>query len=334
MTQDLATRNEPRELSTRLTLDLTETGHALAQASALAKMVETQFHEGHHFMHIPGTPMSQRPHLCDPGAGLIMTGYKVRTGAYRLLESVWDDENDHYSLAVEVSLVHIASGVVVSTGVGAATSHEVKYAYRWVKMEEVPAGLDRSLLPTRIRKDGARMYRVDNPDLGDLYNTLWKMAAKRGEGDATLKLPGCSELFAGYAVATPKRPQQAKKDEPKPRTPEEVQCAADELYGNDEALPAEAPAVTQPPAAAPAAKPAAPVQVAAPIEALNKRGWALAGKYGLTVDELKAWCNEPANNAFPNKAMTWANAGIIEKNAALDVFEQSYADSIPAEEQK
>ena len=325
MTQDLATRNEPRELSTRLTLDLTETGHALAQASALAKMVETQFHEGHHFLHIPGMPMSQRPHLCDPGAGLIMTGYKVRTGAYRLLESVWDDENDHYSLAVEVSLVHIASGVVVSTGVGAATSHEVKYAYRWVKMEEVPAGLDRSLLPTRIRKDGARMYRVDNPDLGDLYNTLWKMAAKRGEGDATLKLPGCSELFAGYAVATPKRPQEPKKDEPKPRTPEQVQRAADELYDGDEASAAPVPQNT--PAAAPAPKPTpqAPSNTPPVRDEQSIRAKAIAQALGWDSLRFAAEFEKRA-------ATTWREASPLTKAAVMDEIEKAYP--LPKEEQK
>jgi len=275
-TPDLATRET--ELAPRVTFELAETAHALAQATALAKMVETQCQEGHHFMRIPGTPSNQRPHLCDPGAGLIMTGYKVRTGGYRLLESVWDDENDHYSLAIEASLVHIASGVVVSTGVGAATSHEVKYAYRWVRMEETPAGLDRNLLPTRIRKsDGARMYRVENPDMGDLYNTLWKMAAKRAEGDAVLKLPGCSELFGGFAVNQPKRPQP-KKEEPKPRTPEQVQQYVDELYEPDEEPPAK-PAPAQPKPQVQEAK--------APPTVAGLKQWVKAA-YGKSEKEIEA----------------------------------------------
>jgi len=70
----------------------------------------------------------------------------------------------------------------------------VKYAFRWVPAESVPEGTDLSTLRTKTAQ-GRTLYRVPNPDLGDLENTIVKMSAKRAEVDATLQLPGMSELF-------------------------------------------------------------------------------------------------------------------------------------------
>lgn len=213
MTEKSLERYEEQGLAT-MTLDANEVGNAMQNAITLAAIVERRFKEGHHFMHIPGMPKEQRPHLCDPGISLIAAGYHLRP-EYKVLESITDDEGN-YSVALECSYIHIPTETKVTAGLGTATTKEVKYAYRWVRLPEVPAGIDRDTLPVRERRDGVKVYRVDNPDIGDLYNTIWKMAAKRAEGDAVLKLPGCSELFAGYKIEPPRARQEPQpKVEPK-----------------------------------------------------------------------------------------------------------------------
>ena len=205
-----------------LTLDAQAVGDAITNAVTLGQVVERRFKEGHHFMYIPGTPKNQRPHLCDPGISLIAAGYHLRP-EYRVLESLSDEEGN-IRVALEATYIHIPTGAKVSAGVGTATTKEVKYAYRWVGLANVPAGVDHSLLPVRSGRDGVKLYRIDNPDMGDLYNTIWKMAAKRAEGDAVLKLPGCSELFAGYKIDPPRSrqsaasaPESAEQSAAKPR---------------------------------------------------------------------------------------------------------------------
>ena len=97
------------------------------------------------------------------------------------------------------------------------------------------------------RRDNAKLYRVDNPDIGDLYNTLWKMAAKRAEGDGVLHLPGCSELFGGYLPSAPRRGRpEPEKEAPasEPLTQEELERDRIDLFGPQSARPktAQAPA--------------------------------------------------------------------------------------------
>ncbi|MDP2950698.1 MAG: hypothetical protein Q8P22_14340 [Chloroflexota bacterium] len=87
--------------------------------------------------------------------------------------------------------------------------------------------------------------------------------------------------------------------------------------------------IRQPPAkpAAPAPKPPVAQGTAlTPEKAMSQRAVALAGAHGLTADELKAWCNDKANGAFPLGGMSWANAGLAEKVAALNVFEAAHEE--------
>jgi hypothetical protein len=203
MTMELERRDDQDRDLASVTLEINEVRNAIANARTLAQLVESRFVEGHHFMKIPGTPRDARPHLCDPGISLISAGYRLRP-EYKVLESISSDEG-HFSVALECSYIHIPTGAIVAAGVGTATTNEVKYAYRWVLRGDIPLGVDPDTLATRTRRnDGAKQYRVDNQDIGDLYNTIWKMAAKRAEGDAVLKLPGCSELFAGYRIDPPR----------------------------------------------------------------------------------------------------------------------------------
>jgi hypothetical protein len=165
-------------------------------ARVLADVVMTRMDRGIHYGIIPGT---QGESLWDPGAATLMNVSRTRT-RYEVLR-VREEDDGHVVIFVGCDLVYWPSeaggqsGVVVASGVGAASSHETKYAYRWVQESDVPAGLDKAALKTRPR-DRSVQYRIPNPDLGDLWNTLFKMAAKRADVDAAQHLPGVSEALA------------------------------------------------------------------------------------------------------------------------------------------
>ena len=64
------------------------------------------------------------------------------------------------------------------------------------------------------------MYRIRNPDLLDLDNTILKMASKRAEVDATLSLPGVSGVFTQDIDQYP----DALTDEPRKRVDAEAKA--------------------------------------------------------------------------------------------------------------
>jgi hypothetical protein len=74
---------------------------------------------------------------------------------------------------------------------------ESKYAYRYVE-DPAELGLDKASLKFDKKK---KKWRIPNPETEDLGNTILKMAAKRGEIDASQSLPGVSsalkKLFLG-----------------------------------------------------------------------------------------------------------------------------------------
>lgn len=178
------------EADTEIVLDENRVKQAFQVSRMLAEVVVQRLDRGIHYGIIPGT---QQESLLDPGSATLMNVARCRPH-HKVLE-VREEEDGHIVLLLEVELIYIPSGHVVATGVGAASTHETKYAYRWVEEHDVPAGLDRATLKQRVR-NRETYYRVQNPDLGDLWNTLLKMAAKRAESDAAQHLPGVAEGLA------------------------------------------------------------------------------------------------------------------------------------------
>jgi hypothetical protein len=110
-------------------------------------------------------PGIKDPFLWDPGASKIINSFN----AYP-----------------EARLVSRQTEKVIGSGVGAASTWETKYKYRWVKNPEEWGYAKGS---TKYDKDRKR-YRIPNPEHGELVNTIMNMAAKRSEVDAAKSLPG------------------------------------------------------------------------------------------------------------------------------------------------
>jgi hypothetical protein len=172
------------------------------QIALLQEMVRSNLTANIDYGRIPGTPQAC---LWDPGASMIINSFNCRIGERRVLK--FEDTNEKIAVCLEIPLVSRVTGEEVASGVGAASTFETKYKYRWVTADE--AGLDQETLATfkKRERNGRTEYRVENPEHGELLNTCLKMASKRAEVDAAESLPGVStalrHMFAGGAPQSP-----------------------------------------------------------------------------------------------------------------------------------
>lgn len=143
---------------------------------------------------IPGVP---QPNLWDPGAAKIMAAFNCYP-KYTMLNRI--EEDNLISFTFESTLVNRQSQQTLATGIGACSTRETKYKYRWVFEEEaISMGLNPATLKRREKK-----CQVPNPERGELVNTIAKMAAKRADIDSVQSLPGVAatlrKLFKGMPV--------------------------------------------------------------------------------------------------------------------------------------
>jgi hypothetical protein len=173
-------------------------------------MVADVLKRGIDYGRIPGTPADS---LWDPGASMIISAFNCFAGERRVLKL--EDNSERISVIIEVPIISRSSGRVMATGIGAASTMETKYKYRWLSDEQAAADgyNEEALKAVRTKRDpkGETLYRVANPEHSELLNTIIKMAAKRAEVDAAGGLPGVAsalrQIFAG-------RPVHSKPDVP------------------------------------------------------------------------------------------------------------------------
>jgi hypothetical protein len=149
---------------------------------------------------LPGTPA---PGLFDPGASKIINGFNCYPD-YRVLHHV--EEDGLISMVVQSVLISRRNQQIVGTGIGAASTRETKYKYRWV-LDPQNYGYTPEQIKTlktkdkQVRGQPTKEYRIENPEYGELVNTITKMAAKRADVDAAQSLPGVSsalrKIFTG-----------------------------------------------------------------------------------------------------------------------------------------
>ena len=157
--------------------------------SIIVEYYRSQMIEKKHYYRLPG---AQKPALSKEGALNLCSLFKVRVSIDALREHYHDD--GHYSVRYRVFLINSRTGHSVADGDGYCTTRESRYAYRWMKMGDVPDTLDTATLMKRQTRTGSQV-RVPTPDLADHYNTVLKMAYKRAIVAAALCLPLVSELF-------------------------------------------------------------------------------------------------------------------------------------------
>ncbi len=173
----------------------------------LQEMTRSLLKRGRDYGRTPGTPQEG---LWDPGASLLIGGFNCYVGQRRVLQLV--DEEDKISVVLEVPIIMRQSGREVGSGIGAASTNEVKYKYRWFFPSELEqAGYTKEQIASlKTDKKHPGKHRVDNMERGELLNTLVKQASKRAEVDAAEALPGVASVLR--EMFDPRKPAEGQGD--------------------------------------------------------------------------------------------------------------------------
>lgn len=174
----------------------------------LQNMVRNVLVRGIDYGHIPGT---QGDSLWEPGSSRIIGSFHCYCGRRRIIKI--EDSAEKIVVCVEVPIISRNLQVEVASGIGAASTLETKYKYRWVS-EPQEWGYDEEAVKTLRTKKGKEegknvtLYRIPNPEHSELLNTIVKMASKRAEVDAAESLPGVSSVLRQMFSLTQKTQEQ------------------------------------------------------------------------------------------------------------------------------
>lgn len=175
-------------------LELTEHSIATTQRNILLcqQLVQDVLEREIDYGIIPGVPT---PFLWDSGAAKIMAAFNCYAD-YKVIDSVIQIPHIRYTITCR--LIDRETQQIVATGIGAASTKEIKHRYRWV-LDPEAEGISRKGLKQR----GDKKFRIPNPETEDLLNTIAKMAAKRADVDAATSLPGVSATLRKLFLSRP-----------------------------------------------------------------------------------------------------------------------------------
>lgn len=180
----------------------------------IVEVMDAVMKDGEHYGKIPG---------CGPKPTLLKAGAEVLAMTFGLAPTFKIDGRDlpngHREYQVVCTLTHIATGAVVSEGVGCGSTMESKHRWRggsrtcpecgkqtiikgkaefgggWLCFAK-KGGCGQKWKEGDDAIEGQSTDRVENPDPADQYNTVLKMAKKRAQVDCTLTACGASDLLA------------------------------------------------------------------------------------------------------------------------------------------
>ncbi len=209
----------------------------------MSKLMKNDVHYGT----IPG---------CGKKKGLFKAGAEVLCVAFQLQPSyeyeIIDLGNQHREYRFTGKAVYIPTGAVIAQGVGSCSTMEVKYRYR-ESLRKCPACGQETIIKGKeeygggwvcfAKKGGCgkkfktgdqeiesqTIGRIENPDIADQYNTVFKMGKKRCHTDLTLSATGASFLFTqGEDTAIPKGNKETPPKEQPPMSPPQSKSEKDE----------------------------------------------------------------------------------------------------------
>ena len=186
------------------------------QLALLTELAEKVLVSGKDYGHIPGTA-GKKGTLLKPGAANITGAFRAYADPGRVT-SIVDPTKGKYGFVshqVQVNIISKVNGTILASGVGSCNSYEIKYRYRYASPKCPTCGKEN----IRASKGGGfycwqktggcganfpandqrittqAVGRVENEDPLELDNTLLKMATKRAEVDAAMRLPGVARFF-------------------------------------------------------------------------------------------------------------------------------------------
>ena len=195
------------------------------QVNLIQEVMKEVMRDGEHYGKIPGC--GDKPSLLKPGAEKISTSFALAP-SYDIKRT--DLQNGHREYEIICTLTHIPTGKVAAQGVGACSTMEGKFRYRWDSTGKPvpkeywenrdPAVLGGSAFVAR-KKDGKWVIfqRVEHDNPADYYNTVLKMAKKRAHVDAVLTATAASDIFTQDIEDMPEvlDPEKAEEEEETPK---------------------------------------------------------------------------------------------------------------------
>lgn len=190
------------------------------QAMLIQEVMQAVMKPGEHYGKIPGC--GDKPALLKAGAEKLSVTFRFSP---KFQTEIIDMGSGHREYRVVTSIYHLVTGAFIAEGVGSCSTMEGKYRYRGgsrlcphcgkaaiKKSKFPPKGASKSTPPgyycfAKIGGCGAEFAhddstilnqseeKTENPDIADTYNTVWKMAKKRSQVDATLTATGASDIF-------------------------------------------------------------------------------------------------------------------------------------------
>ena len=178
--------NEVNALSIIETVDIDNISATMNKIAQMQTVVQKTLKKGHDFGEVPGT---SKPTLLKPGGEKICMLFGLNP-EYEFLKVTEDYDKEFFSYNIRCTLFR--NGQAVAQGVGSCNSKEKKY--RFINVDIIPenyAGYNESFTD----KYGRTKYKINNPDICSLVNTILKMAKKRAFIDAVLQVASLSEVF-------------------------------------------------------------------------------------------------------------------------------------------
>lgn len=178
--------NEINALSIIDTVDIESISTIMNKITQMQMVVRKTLKKGQDFGEVPGT---SKPTLLKPGGEKICMLFGLNP-EYEFLQSTEDYDKEFFSYNIRCTL--FKTGNPVAQGVGSCNSKEKKY--RYINVDEIPdnyVGQSEEI----TTKYGTIKYKINNPDICSLVNTILKMAKKRAFVDAVLQVASLSEVF-------------------------------------------------------------------------------------------------------------------------------------------
>lgn len=225
------------------------------QLAMLEKFVDSALEIDRDYGPIPGT--SGKPTLLKPGAHNIMAAMECYSNPSVYSRDI-DPKTGFFYVEFKTEIVHRPTGQIVAVGYGSCNSYERKYRYRNMS-KSCPHCETESIIKGKAEYGGGWLCwkrqggcgakfddddhlitsqvvgQVENTDLLDQANTYLKMAEKRADVDAAMKLPGVARFFtqdigddsdgsAPETVQAPPKPTEPVPDEKPPRQPRQTKA--------------------------------------------------------------------------------------------------------------
>lgn len=170
------------------TVDIQAIQGTMQKIATFQSVIQKNLKDGHDFGVIAGA--GSKPTLLKPGGEKICMMFGLNP-EYEFLEKTENYKDGFFAYNIKCTLHR--NGQPVSQGVGNCNSMEKKY--RYVNSDTIPDGMDESSIEKITDKYGRTKYKIPNPHIADLVNTILKMAKKRAFIDAVLQVASLSDVF-------------------------------------------------------------------------------------------------------------------------------------------